>query len=63
MMPKPTKARARERLQRALDAIPDLEKLGRRSPEFVEWRRNTKVAIINTFGDSSFHVKEFEKIM
>ena len=48
-MPRPTKTRARERLQRVLDAIADLKQLQRGSPEFDKWHRDTKVAIANTF--------------
>ena len=47
-MPRPTKTRARERLQRVLDAIADLKQLQRGSPEFDKWHRDTKVAIANT---------------
>ena len=56
-MAKPSKAKAIARLQKALDAIPALKQLPQRnnSPEFKKWRRNTQVAITNTFGgrDSS----------
>ncbi len=61
-MPRPDKARAKGRLQRALDAIPDLKQLRREAPEFEKWRRDTKVAIVNTFGDSSPNVTDFDKI-
>ena len=61
-MPKPNKERARERLQRALDAIPALKQLQRNSPEFKKWHRDTEVAIRNTFVESSSQVKEFTDI-
>ena len=61
-MPKPNKERARERLRRALDAIPALKQLQRNSPEFKKWRRDTEVAIRNTFVESSSQVKEFTDI-
>ena len=61
-MPRPDKTRAKGRLQRALDAIPDLKQLRRGAPEFEKWHRDTKVAIANTFGDSSSHLKEFADI-
>ena len=61
-MPRPTKARAIERLQRVLDAIPNLKQLRRDSPEFEKWRRDTKVAIANTFEDSPSKIKDFEDI-
>ena len=58
-MPRLTKARAKERLQVALDAIPELRGLPRFSREFKTWRRNTRVAIENTFEDSASRVEEF----
>ena len=62
-MPRSTqKARAKERLQRALDEIPDLKQLRRNSPEFKKWHRDTEVAIRNTFGESSSHVQDFGAI-
>ena len=61
-MPRPTKARAVERLQRVLDAIPDLKQLRRGSPEFEKWHRDTKVAIVHTFEDSPSKAKDFEDI-
>ena len=44
------KNKAIERLQRALDRIPELQQLRRNSPEFQRWHRDTEVAISNTFG-------------
>ena len=61
-MPRPTKTRARERLQRVLDAIADLKQLQRGSPEFDKWHRDTKVAIANTFEESPSKAKDFEDI-
>ena len=61
-MPRPTKALASKRLQRALDAIPELKQLSRKSPEFEKWYRNTKLAIAYTFVDSPFKAQEFEGI-
>ncbi len=61
-MPKPTKSRAIGRLQKVLDAIPDLKRLRRRSPEFEKWHRDTKVAISNTFEDAPSKLKDFEDI-
>ena len=61
-MTRPDKARAKGRLQRALDEIPRLKQLRRGSPEFEKWYRDTKVAITNTFGDSSSHVADFSAI-
>ena len=64
-MAKPTKAKAIERLQKALDAIPELKRLPRSdsSPEFEKWRRDTQVAVINTFGEDSRHVEEFKQTL
>ena len=61
-MPKPTKARAIERLQRVLAAIPNLQQLSRDSPEFEKWHRDTKVAISNTFEDAPSKLKDFADI-
>ncbi len=61
-MAQPTKAKALERLQKALDAIPELKNRQRRSPEFEKWRRNTRVAIANTFGNESDHIRDFNNI-
>ena len=61
-MAKPMKAQAIERLQKALDAIPALEGLDTDSPEFKRWWRSTEIAITNTFGDESYHIREFYNI-
>ena len=61
-MAQPTKAEAIKRLQRVLDAIPELKNLRRGSPEFEKWRRDTKVAITNAFGNESDNIKDFNKI-
>ena len=55
-MPRPTKTRARERIQRVLDAIPDLKQLRRGSPEFEKWHRDTPWTLkqpLNTSFDSA----------
>ena len=62
MMARPTKAKAIERLQKALDAIPELKQLPYDSPKFTKWRRDTRTAITNTFGDKSSHTSEFSTI-
>ena len=64
-MAKPTKAKAIARLQKALDAIPELKQirdLQNDPPEFRKWRRDTEVAITNTFGERSRHSKDFTNI-
>ena len=60
-MPRLTKERAKQRLQAVLDTIPSLQTEGGPT-EFKKWQRDTKIAIINIFGETSFHVKEFERI-
>ena len=56
------KNKAIERLQRALDRIPELQQLRRNSPEFQKWHRDTEVAISNTFGDKTRHLQDFTTI-
>ena len=65
MMERPTKATAIARLQKALDVIPELKRLPRSdsSPEFEKWRRDTRVAIGNTFGGDSPYVEEFNQTL
>ncbi len=55
------KADALARLQRAIDAIPDLVN-SRQQPEFEQWRRDTGVAIRYIFGENSRHAGEFAQI-
>ena len=63
-MVQPTKAKAIERLRKVLDAIPELKNLRERdvSPGFEKWRRDTQVAITNTFGKDSRHIGDFNGI-
>ena len=63
-MTRPPKDTAIQRLQRALDAIENLKQAKRRSssPEFQKWCRNTEIAIANTFGEDSRHVRDFTSI-
>lgn len=58
-MAKPTKAKAIERLKRSLDAIPDLKQ---RRDGFGKWRRDTEIAITNTFGETTRHSEDFKNI-
>ena len=62
-MPQPNKDRAKERLQRVLDVIPALKQLRYDSSEFTGWRRDTEVAIRNTFGESSSQNREVNNIL
>ena len=61
-MTRPKKVKALERLRKALNAIPKLKNVRYRSPEFTEWRRATRVAISNTFGEDSRHIADFRRI-
>ena len=61
-MAKPSKAKAIARLQKALDAIPELRRLKPDSPEFTKWRRDTEIAITNTFGVESRHLQDFTSV-
>ena len=61
-MARPTKAKALERLRRALDAIPALKNRHDSSPEFKKWRRDTQVTITHTFGNESRHIGDFREI-
>lgn len=58
----PKKVKALERLQAALDEIPDLKALNAESPRFSKWTRNTEVAITNTFGDDTRHIQDFTSV-
>ncbi len=61
-MGRPHKGKSIERLQRALDTISELKQLRRGAPQFEKWRRNAEVAISNTFGGNTSHVKDFRQI-
>ena len=61
-MNKPTKAKAKERLQRALDAIPALKELSPESLEFKKWRRDTLIALAYTFGEDTRQSRVFTRI-
>ena len=62
MMARPTKAKAIERLRKVYDEIDGLIIHSYNSSQFQRWRRNTRLAIAHTFGDSSSQAKDFEKI-
>ena len=61
-MMKPTKAQAKDRIQRALDEIPALMSMSNSSQEFTKWHRNAEIAIQNTFGENSRHIETFKEI-
>ena len=61
-MARPSKAKAIERLQKALKEIPDLKKLERDSNEFKKWHRNTKIAIEKTFLNEPSKIEDFTEI-
>ena len=63
-MTRPPKDTAIQRLQKALDAVEGLKQQQQHSssPEFQKWHRNTEIAIANTFGENSRHVKDFTNI-
>ena len=53
------KGKALERLRKALDEITEVKQLSTDSPQFQKWRRDTRVAITNTFGSDSEHIADF----
>ena len=57
-----SKTRAKEILQRLLDSIPALHQSSVGSQGFTKWRRDTRVAIENIFGQDSRQVNEFVRI-
>ena len=59
----PSKARAKELLQRSLDSLPALHRVSIDSQEFTKWHRDTRVALENVFGQSSRQAKEFGRII
>lgn len=61
-MGRPTKAKAIERLRKALDKIPELKQLQCGSPSFEKWHRDARIAIVNTFGNKSGHDIDFKNI-
>lgn len=62
-MAKPTKAKAMERLQKALDVIPELRRLKPNSTEFRKWYGKTQEAVANIFEDNINKIWDFEKIV
>lgn len=60
-MAKPKKAAALERLRKVSDEMPELKQFRLSAPSFKKWRRDTEVAIANTFGGESRHSKDFRR--
>ncbi len=58
-MARPTKAKALERLRKALNEASELKETSLTSPAFVKWRRDTEIAIVNTFVDNPDYIKQF----
>lgn len=56
------KARAKNLLQRHMDSIQALHQSSVDSQEFTKWRRDTRVAIENIFGQNSNNDKDFNNI-
>ena len=53
------KSKAIERLQKALDAIPELRQQANSSPEFEVWRNRTETAVEEVFGRDSSRCRSF----
>ena len=45
-----------------MNAVPHLQGLRHDSLEFIKWRRDTEVAIVNTFGNDSRQVQDFLEV-
>ena len=58
----PSKSKAKDRIKKALDQIPELMKMDSGSQDFIKWQRSTRIAITNTFAESGGHLKEFNNI-
>ena len=61
-MEKPPKGKTIDRLQKTLDRIPELKSVAFGSPAFTKWRRDTRVAIANAFGEESKQANDFSKV-
>lgn len=62
MMTKLTKARALDRLEKAIAEIDPLRDESTSSQKFQKWQRDTEVLLRHTFGDKSKHALDFEHI-
>lgn len=61
-MRKPSKPKAIERLQKILEAIPELKSLQHGSPDFEKWHRKVEIAVVNIFGEESRHINDCRQI-
>ena len=61
-MARPPKRVALTRLRKCQNPIAELKVLSINSPQFAKWRRDTEIAIANTFRDESRHIEDFKKI-
>jgi hypothetical protein len=61
-MKRPSKSRAIKILKGLKEQIPSLRILKIGTQEFIEWRRNTKVAISNIFNDEPKRLSEINRI-
>jgi nucleoside phosphorylase len=56
------KSEALSRLQRQIDAIADVRRAGRGSPEFTKWQRHTAIVISKVFGEDHENGERFNRI-
>ena len=56
------KSEAMNQLNRFLKQIPELMELGTATSQFVRWKRSAQIAIENTFGENSRHIREFTEV-
>ena len=61
-MEKPPKGKTIDRLQKTLNRIPELKGVAFGSPAFTKWRRDTRVAIANAFGEESKQANDFSNV-
>lgn len=61
-MAKPTKSRAKQLLQKSLDAIPGLKQQTGGSPDFKKWQRDTHIAIEYIFEGLPSRTEDFDNI-
>ena len=59
---RPAKSTAVARIQRAIDTIQVLKQQRHGGAEFSKWRRDTEIAITNTFREDTRHIDDFNSI-